>query len=268
VVQPSIDSEIAAQLDVDMHSQVRWIADPDKYVQTGAGIFGDGLVHWMPSQGSLFTGLAGEPRWKFDPASQGVIDAEYSWKTARHKTKSFPALLMRNSAWGKLYNFPDKLPGYTAIFVMRIRRTTGGPQANIFASRTDPLELDGSTESRTAFHSHQGHVRTYRGHKHHFISSRMGHTQRPVIIAVREDTHKITHIVGAHHGWHRKHFHHDRVKHFDMTWFLNREAGVFSRRRTLIADIVDVVMWDHARSDEHFHQDVRKLNRLYGAVAR
>jgi hypothetical protein len=89
-----------------------------------------------------------------------------------------------------------------------------------------------------------------------------------MILGLREEANKLTHIIGEHSHWSHKHHRHVHEDAYDMSWYLNRSGGAFSRRKTLVMDVVDVCLWDHARSDAHFHTDVRKLNHLYGAVAR
>lgn len=267
VAVPNVVKETALQLSVNMGTQARWLANAPHFFQTGT-VFGDGLVHWTPSQGSLATGLSTEPRWKFDPLSAPALDPGYSWKLPNKKTRAFPALVFRNGAWGLLHGFPDQRPGYTTIFVIRVLRPATGAYANIFASYTDPLYSDTSATSKVLYYSHNGHIRTFRGRKNHYISQRMTQTQRPIILAVREQTSQTTTIIGTHAGWDRKVFKHDKIKHFDLSWYLAREAGAYYRSRTLYCEIVEICLWDHARTDAQMSQDVRKLDRLYGALAR
>lgn len=255
VAPSALEGEISDQLAFDLKATSRWIADPVK-LATVAG----GGQHWQPSQG---TNLA--PYFGFTKFNKPIVAANYSWIEPNGKEKDFPAFRLNRGAHGQLVGFPDKLAGYTVVFVARLRRPEGGHKAPLFASREGPHDADVSADTKLVLHNHPRRLRCYK--ENHFLQRRAVDDGRPMIIAVRQDTTKQTLVVGDANRWAHKHHRHAAVPKFDMNWYLGR-GYPYSRRRTLVCDLVDIVMWDHALTDARLHHYTRTLNHLYGAVRR
>lgn len=245
--------EISDQLAIDMHATTRWIADPLKLVPAGTG------THWEPSQGTDLS-----PHFSFTAKNHPIVAEDYSWRLPSGKVKAFPAFRLNKGCHGQLDGFTDHLAGYTVAFVIRIRRPEGGHRAPLFASRTAG-DADTSADTKLVFATHPRRLQLYK--ENHYLQRRAVDDGRPFIVAVRQDTKKMSMVVGDANRWAHKHHHHAAVTQFDMNWFLGRGTP-YSRRRTLVCDLVDIVMWDHALTDVHLHHRTRQLNHLYGAVRR
>lgn len=249
---PSITGAITSQLDLDLGATCRWIADPAKIVDNG-----DGTVDWRTSQGSNRA-----PAWRFDASSQPIQDSAYTYERPDGSTAAFPAFIFNGGKWAQLVGMSNK-PGWTVAIVLKLRRSPG-PYSNIFASKVTWADGNTGDDSAVQYRPGWGVIRTIkRGYSR---GDPVTLTDRPLIIVSRSGYLHTYQVLGDN-NWSYVRFKHDPVTSYDMQWYLGRASDLYNNSLTLHADVLDIMLWDHAMDQPWKSRQIAyRLNHLYRVV--